>query len=288
MIYTPPAGAPAWFVDNLQHPGESRRVDYAGSHVHFLAWNWERTELPVLLLVHGFAGHANWWSFLAPFFADRYRIASVDLPGMGDSGGLEEYTENSYAGGILAVIHEEALDDVTVIAHSFGGIQTLRAMALEQAPFRRAIVVDSFLCLPPVEAPPVLTPRGQHRIYPDRDACMERFRLVPPQDLSDPLIEHFIAWHSCELGEEGWHWKFDPHAWNAGERLEPELLASIEVRVDFIYGDESMFHSDGRPGNLLEAVGNPGEAVIVPAAHHHLMIDHPLELVAEINRLLAA
>ncbi|MFV8819633.1 alpha/beta fold hydrolase [Haliea sp. E17] len=287
-MYALPEGAPDWFVDNLRHPGESRTVDYAGSHVHFLAWNWERRELPVLLLLHGFSGHANWWSFLAPFFADRYRIAAVDLPGMGDSGRLEEYGENSYTEGVLAFLREEGLEAVTVVAHSFGGIQTLRAMYQAPAAFRHSIIVDSFVCLPPIPPPPVLNPRDHHRMYASREECMGRFRLVPPQGAADPVIQDFVAWHSCEQGPEGWHWKFDPRAKNMGEALDPADLARISARVDFIYGDKSIFHSDGRPGSLLEAVGNPGEAVIVPEAHHHLMIDHPLELVAQVNRLLAA
>lgn len=288
MSYTPPAAASRWFIDNLRQPGVSRTVAFEDSHVHFLSWNWDNSDLPVLVLLHGFSGHANWWSFLAPFFSDRYRIAAIDLPGMGDSGRLAEYRENSYAEGLLAVLRAEGLEQVTVVAHSFGGIQTLRMLCQAPGLFRRGIIVDSFICLPPAERPPILTPRNHHRMYASRAECMGRFRLVPPQGASDPVIMDFVAWHSCEESDGGWHWKFDPRATNMGEQLDPAALAGITARVDFIYGDESIFHSDGRPGRLLDSVGNPGEAVIVPEAHHHLMIDHPLELVAEINRLLAA
>ncbi len=288
LDYSAPAHAPEWFVANLQRPGESRRAPYGDSYVHFLTWNWERTELPVLLLVHGFSGHARWWCFLAPFFSDRYRIASIDLPGMGDSGQQAEYRDDTYFRGLLAVIEGEGLGDVTIVGHSFGGIQTLHAMASQPRLFRQGIVVDSFICMPHSAPTPVLTPRGYHRMYASREECMGRFRLVPPQPVSDPVIEHYIAWHSCRQGEEGWHWKFDPRAGNAGELLDFDELARIGARVDFIYGGESIFCSDGRPDQLPDYFGNPGEAVIVPAAHHHLMIDHPLQLAAELQRLLGA
>ena len=54
-----------------------------------------------------------------------------------------------------------------------------------------------------------------------------------------------------------------------------------------IYGELSMFTSENRPQRILESFPNRGELIIVPGAHHHLMLDRPLQLVEAIQRLLA-
>ena len=54
-----------------------------GARVHYLRWGDKAR--PGLLLVHGNAAHAYWWSFIAPFLARDYNVAAIDLSGMGDS-----------------------------------------------------------------------------------------------------------------------------------------------------------------------------------------------------------
>ena len=285
--YVPAATAPAWFLENLRQPGMPHYVQYGEqARVHFLGWNWDDRSLPALLLVHGFGGHTRWWSYLAPFFADRYRVAALDLPGMGDSSPPPRYDDDCFANGILEVIRREALREVTIVGHSFGGLQTLRAMSSAPQLFRQGIVVDSLVCLPPEEPPPVLEPRGFHKHYSSLAQCMARFRLVPEQPRTNPELIDFIAYHSCRLSERGWHWKFDARVCNYGELKDFAALRDIAARVDCIYGEASVFNVDDRPARLRDYFGNPGEVVIVPEAHHHLMIDHPLELVASIDRLL--
>ena len=75
--FQPDANAPKWFLDNLQRPGDSLYTLVSQRSLHMLTWNWERSELPTLLLVHGYGAHAHWWSYLAPFFCDHYRVIAL-------------------------------------------------------------------------------------------------------------------------------------------------------------------------------------------------------------------
>lgn len=285
--FTPPADAPDWFLDNLKHPGESRYATCNGRRVHFLAWNWEDESLPALILVHGFSGHANWWSFLAPFFSDRYRIAAIDLPGMGDSEAPPEYTPRCFSQAILELIHQYQLQPVTIVGHSFGGVQTMHAMATEPQLFRRGIIVDSFVKAPSPEPIPRLKPRGKHHLRATRQECIERFRLMPPQPYSVEALLQFVSHHSCIESDEGWHWKFDPDIINMGEMEDPTALTNVSARVDCIYGELSMFNADNLPQRVLEYFPNHGRLIMIPNAYHHIMLDHPLELVTAITDLLA-
>ena len=61
----------------------ARTIDIAGARIETLAWG-ERGK-PGLLLMHGNGAHAQWWSFIAPFFARDWRVVAFSWSGMGRS-----------------------------------------------------------------------------------------------------------------------------------------------------------------------------------------------------------
>ncbi len=280
--------APQWFVDNLHQAGESHVVEIVGCRAHFLAWNWERTELPALIFVHGFGGHAHWWSFIAPFFTQHFRILALDLPGMGDSGPPREYHDSCFAEVIIGLIKHYQLQEVTIISHSFGGVQTMRAMMMQPELFSHCIIVDSMVNMNPEQPIPIIPARGTHKYTNSREECLQRFRLMPPQPDVIPSLEKFIGHYSCIESEQGWHWKFDPNVRNFGEINDLKALRKISARVDCIYGELSMFNVNDLPTKVLNSFSNHGDLIMINNAHHHIMLDHPLELVEAINKLLDA
>jgi pimeloyl-ACP methyl ester carboxylesterase len=75
--------APAWFKKAIAHEPERTFVEIEGARVETLAWG-ERGK-PGLILLHGGAAHADWWSFIAPFFAHERRVVAPTFTGMGRS-----------------------------------------------------------------------------------------------------------------------------------------------------------------------------------------------------------
>ena len=61
--------APAWFERAIADEPERTFVEFEGARIETLAWG-KRGE-PGLMLLHGGAAHADWWSFIAPLFAQR-------------------------------------------------------------------------------------------------------------------------------------------------------------------------------------------------------------------------
>ena len=281
-----PEDAPAWFIENLRHPGRPSFAVANAGEVHFLTWNWQNDALPTLMLVHGFSGHAHWWSFLAPFFSERYRVLAVDLPGMGESAPLSRYTDDCFADALIAIIEQHQLAPVTIVGHSFGGAQSIRAMARRPDLFRQGVVVDSYITLPPEQPARMVEATGKRRYRNSQAECIDKFRLSPPQPLQIEAIRQYIGFHSCARHEQGWYWKFDPWLCNRGEIHDVELTSSVIVPVDCIYGELSMFNCDDRPARILQSFAQPGQLILIPEAFHHLMIDHPLELVDSINAVL--
>ncbi|RLT95632.1 alpha/beta fold hydrolase [Ketobacter sp.] len=278
--------APEWLLENIQQPGQSVYTQVDDHRVHMLTWNWQRTDLPVLLLIHGFGAHAHWWSFLAPFFLPNYRVAAIDLPGFGDSEPPRQYVDDGFARAIIACIEHNHLAPVCIVGHSFGGAQAIRAMGMAPQRFSHGIVVDSNVRLPPEPLIRRLVPKGQHKLSESREACMARFRLVPPQPDYHPALVRYIAYHSCAQSAQGWHWKADPNIVNVGEIEDADILRAAAVHIDMIYGENSFLNVDDKPARVLAHFPQAGQLIIIPAAGHHLMVDHPLRLVAAIQSLL--
>jgi pimeloyl-ACP methyl ester carboxylesterase len=75
--------APAWFTEAMANEPQQRFHTVAGARIETLAWG-ERGR-PGLLLMHGNGAHAQWWSFIAPFFARDWRVVAFSWSGMGRS-----------------------------------------------------------------------------------------------------------------------------------------------------------------------------------------------------------
>ena len=80
------APAPDWFHWAIGQQGQSARVMVDGCSIHYLVWQPEDgvTDPDGLLFIHGGGAHAHWWSHIAPFFRASFRVAALDLSGMGD------------------------------------------------------------------------------------------------------------------------------------------------------------------------------------------------------------
>ena len=101
--------APTWFGSALSKAPERTFVNVAGANIESLTWG-ERGK-PGLLLLHGNAAHADWYSFIAPFFADRFRVAAMSWSGMGGSDWRETYSVELFAQEALTIAETAGLFD---------------------------------------------------------------------------------------------------------------------------------------------------------------------------------
>jgi len=302
--------APQWFKDAIAQAPERTFVESLGARLELLTWG--EVGKPGLLLVHGNSAHADWWSFIAPFLAQDYRVASMSLAGMGASDWRETYSfldfaEDAEACARAAGLYEGGRKPV-YIGHSFGGGQVFFAAARHPERMHAAILVDTGFGGPP---PEVIAEREKRmaeirnipttdrpsRVYPTLEAALARFRLMPPQPAGHPFIADYIARRSLKRAPmedgsgEGWTWRFDPNMWTkldrAGMMPPPDGGAKVTTPLVHIFGARSRIMDRKRKG-----VPSPFPADIIeveiPDAHHHIMIDQPLALVAALRALLAA
>jgi pimeloyl-ACP methyl ester carboxylesterase len=300
--------SPQWFKDAIANEPQRTFVESLGAKLEVLTWG--EVGKPGLLFVHGNSAHADWWSFIAPFFAEDYRVASMSLAGMGASDWRERYSFTDFANDAEAVAKATGLYEggrkPIYIGHSFGGGQVFFAAATHPERMQAAILVDTGFGPPPEElakrqaqieaARNIPTADRPSRIYPTLEAALLRFRLMPPQPAGNPFIADFIARRSLKKvpmpdgSGEGWTWMFDPNMWGKLERdggmMRTHAPGPVATPLVHIYGAKSRIIEHRKAGS--PSPFPPGMIEIeIPDSHHHVMIDQPLALVATLRALLA-
>ena len=259
-----------------------------GTRIHYRRWGSEKG--PLLLFVHGFRGHTHWWDWIAPSFAGDYEVVAIDLSGMGDSEWRAVYEEDCFARDILDLI-EHLGHPATVIGHSFGGTQLLRACAIDAGSDRpriqHGIVVDTWVRVLG-EAPYAPSNRSRETgPYVDFETARSRFRLNPPQAVADAgMLEH-IARHSVRTRDGLWQWKFDPNLQAAFIQDPHALLQRIRIPLDIVHGGSSSVMTRERARACVKVLPHGRGPITIPGAHHHMMFDQPVALVAALRALLA-
>ena len=97
---------PGWFSTAVATEPDDCMVRVKGCDIHYLRWG--DVDRPGLVLVHGGAAHAHWWSFIAPLLAPQHHVVALDLSGHGDSGRRAVYAIETWADEVMACAADAA------------------------------------------------------------------------------------------------------------------------------------------------------------------------------------
>lgn len=285
---------PDWFVNAMADAPSERMVEAGGAWVESLGWG-ERGK-PGVLLLHGYAGHAGWWRFVAPFLAgDGRRVVAMSWTGMGGSDRREAYSFDGYAREALAVARAEGLYEAgppVIVGHSFGSVALMLAAARYPEALSAAIVVETTL-LPMIRVRERAQAAPGERVFASVDAARPRFKLSPPAAAAEPWILDVVL--NGALGPalveegEGLTWRLDPRL---GQKMTAENVSAethaIACPLTLLWGaDSEVSTPEGRAWLRKRLPAHVREATI-PGAGHHVMLDQPLALVAALRTILAA
>jgi pimeloyl-ACP methyl ester carboxylesterase len=125
--------------------GVQKTFDYQGTKINY----YEAGQGSPIILLHGFAGCAYSWRFLAPALAEDHRVFTIDLKGHGLSEKPADgnYRVSDQADMVAAFIRSQDLHDLAIVGHSMGGGVTLMTYLKlrEDQPdkIKRLVLIDS-------------------------------------------------------------------------------------------------------------------------------------------------
>lgn len=122
------------------------------------------------------------------------------------------------------------------------------------------------------------------RVYASEAEALRRFRTVPRQPEALPYVLAHIAKASVARVETGWTWRFDPKIFGH-DRLPLTGLGAPRCPVTLIRAEHGII-SPRLEAAMIRAGGVQLRVVPLPEAHHHMMIDMPVEMLAAIRTCL--
>lgn len=293
----PPDTPPGWF--RSAPPPTTASITVDGARIHLEVRGSETA--PTVVLVHGGAAHTGWWAGVAPWLATDHRVVALDLSGHGRSDRRETYHVETWAAEVVAAAEAAGgAGRPVVIGHSMGGFVTLVVAAHHGAALDGAIILDT-----PVMRPDPESAEGRRggmfrapKTYPDLATAMAHFHLVPPQPVVTPWLVAEVARQSLVETPAGWGWRFDPRVFTARPGpAQPSafapLLAGTACRFAVVVGERSaLVGADIRAYMAELLAGSPAARagvpfVLVPEAHHHLLLDQPLATATALRTVLA-
>lgn len=110
---------------------------YLNTNIHNIHYKKYGKGDKTLVFIHGWGCDMNVWSYQFDYFKDNYSLLFIDLPGYGKSTQKNrEYTIESFAKSVQAVVELEAANEPVFIAHSMGlavAVKTLQQGMNENA-----------------------------------------------------------------------------------------------------------------------------------------------------------
>jgi pimeloyl-ACP methyl ester carboxylesterase len=278
---------PRWFTRAIEAPYEDRFIEVEGCPIHYLRWG--ESGRPGLLLVHGGAANAHWWSFIAPLLTPEYRVVAIELSGHGESGRREEYPRDLWGEEIMAVSEDADLGRPILVGHSMGGFVSIATAARHGDRLAGVVILDSPVRRPdPEEEEGARGKAFRHPgTYPDPETALEHYRLVPEQPCEHRYIIDHVARRSLRRVEGGWTWQFDPIIFRRFmPRASHEVLPKVRCRVALFRAQYGLVTPDIGE-YMYELLDRNAPVVEIPEAYHHLMLDQPLALVTALRAILA-
>jgi pimeloyl-ACP methyl ester carboxylesterase len=254
--------------------------------LHYLEWNPGGRRSFVLL--HGNSANAWWWESVADELPPDARVLAVDQRGHGDSEwvappayGPEDYGDD-LARFIAAVF--PAGQKPLVVGHSMGGLGVLAFASRYPDLARGAIAIDVALTssrrrdryLKRLRALPTV-------VYPDLETAKMRFRLMPDEGDIPRQRVWAIAERSLARTEDGGYTlKFDRECFLGGDGLDVmSTVREVGLATLLVRAERSRIMTP-EGAEMACATNRKLSVVVIPGAHHHVLLEKPRELACVI------
>jgi len=261
-------------------PPRSRRLHTPGGPtIHVLDWGGQG---PPAVLLHGGSLTARTWDYVALALRADFRLVALDMRGHGASDWAHDYSMESFASDVMAVIDGLAIGRTHLVGMSLGGVVACEFALSHPDRTASLVMVD-------VTSRPVFAATARMRAFMTGfrgaatvDEVVESALAVSPR--SDPERLHYRMRALLKRGDDGrLVWKSDR------QRLTDypgvlNHLAGFEARVPnmtapflLARGGDSLIISDAAAHDFTARFPD-GRWVTIKDAGHNVQEDNPRDL----------
>jgi pimeloyl-ACP methyl ester carboxylesterase len=258
----------------------SSHVVLDGVRLHYL--DWGNDGAPTLVLLHGFTGHAHQWDFFADEWRRDHHVLALDQRGHGDSDAADRYGSGPMVEDLGAFLDALALDRVTLLGMSMGGINALIYTAMQADRVDRLVLGD----VGPEIALAGLQRIRQHVASRDTFASVDEafeWELARNPRATPWMLRARVEGNIKQLPDGHVTWKYDA-ALRDGTATRTDtapdeqwaLWSAITVPTLLVRGAESDVLSTDIAERMLASQPN-AELITIEDAGHTLTTDQPEE-----------
>ena len=234
--------------------------------------DWGNPDLPPLLLIHGGRDHCRTWDWVAERLRGEWHIIAPDLRGHGDSAWSPDghYSVSAHLYDLAQLIHQQKLEPITIVSHSFGAHLSLRYAGIFPDKVKKIVAIEGMFApnkqfsdraKPDVAAHLcdwIAEGRKmagrQPRRYSDMEDAVQRMG-EENRRLSLVQARHLTQYGMNQNEDGTFSWKFDNYVRNRSphditeEELEG-LWRNIACPVLHVYGSDSWMKDPNTTGRM--------------------------------------
>jgi pimeloyl-ACP methyl ester carboxylesterase len=268
----------------------ARRRSFTVNGLTLNALEWGEPGRPALCFLHGGSAHAHWFDGVAPAFADRYHVVSLDQRGHGasDWSPAAAYATPDFAGDLLSVADALGWERMTLAGHSMGGHNAMAFAAWHPERLSALVIIDSRPSLPG-DRLDRMHQRGHRgpRRHEALATALASFRLLPRETVAAPALLEHMARQGIVERDGRFMYRFDPQA-NGARRPTDNwpLLERIAAPTLIVRGEHSPILPPAMVEDMVRRIPDV-RVVEIPGVYHHLVLDAPEAFTAVLEGFLA-
>lgn len=261
---------------------------------HYRVWSSPAKDLPNLVLLHGFTGHARSWDSLASYLSHRYNVYALDLRGHGESDWSPDaqYGSQDMVEDLVAFISAMGFESFSLLGLSLGGIVSFHYASGQPKELQRLVIVD---IAPRIDRTGVSNIRegvARSDVFSSVEEAFARARADNPVP---PVAHQFHrVRHSLMRTEDGnWTFRYDRALRNpnqSGLRTHTEedgwsALKKVTVPTLLVRGENSALLSRATAEEFVHTVKD-GTLIEIPGSGHSVPLDKPNEFLQAVETFL--
>jgi pimeloyl-ACP methyl ester carboxylesterase len=231
-----------------------------------IVYSVQGKDEPALVFIHGGFADQTFWSDQMTYFSPRHKAIALDLAGHGESGKKrDDWSVDTFAEDVAAVVRKEKLKKAVLIGNSLGGPVSIKAAHLVPDVIVAVVAVDTLQDIG-VDIPSSffldLAKNYRHDFaktmkemvrslfhpgsYPELMAWAEKRMMNHSPEMAATLMESYVD--------------FDL----------PKLVKEIKIPIRCINGD--LYETQVEKNRAIHA---DFDAVILPNTGHYPMLENP-------------